>query len=237
MSEAFLIRRGGTANAFAAIGVTYPAGSSCSCTCGSTVLKAKDTSGSCLFLIPAAGTWAISCTDGTNTDSRSVKISAKWQSEKVVLSYGLWIFDPDRGGINPAVVGDFNTAARPGVTGGSASISNKQITVTANYGGSDAGNHYGRDSKLLINLTNYKTLWVTGHKNSANTGIQAMTRFAPTHTDAQIPTELNFSSTAEQTLSLDISGVNGSYYLRLSSYTGAGTGSAATGTWTKIWLK
>ena len=84
---------GGIGSAKAAISVTYPSGSTCTCTKGSRTLRAKDTSGSYLFLIPEAGAWTVSCTDGTKTVSKSVTITAQYQSENVSLSYGLYLYN------------------------------------------------------------------------------------------------------------------------------------------------
>lgn len=92
MGEAFIVRRGG-APAFAVIGVTYPAGSVCTCTKGTKTLRAKDTSGSFPFLIPEAGTWIVSCTDGTRTKSQNVVIDRQYQAENVVLAYARYIYN------------------------------------------------------------------------------------------------------------------------------------------------
>lgn len=83
----------GTASgdAYAVIAVTYPAGSVCTCTDGSKTLKLKDTSGQGFFLIPYAGTWTVTATDGTYTKSESVEITSEGQSESVVLSYTLYL--------------------------------------------------------------------------------------------------------------------------------------------------
>lgn len=70
---------------FAIIAVTYPAGSVCTCTNGARTLKAKDTSGKVLFNVPSAGTWVVSCTNGTKTASKSVSITAERQAETVNL--------------------------------------------------------------------------------------------------------------------------------------------------------
>ena len=78
---------GGGAKLFAAIGVTYPEGSTCTCTNGTKTLKAKTTSGQWVFAIPEAGTWTVTATDGTNTKSESVNITAEGQSVNVELSY------------------------------------------------------------------------------------------------------------------------------------------------------
>ncbi len=83
----------GGAKAFAVIGVTYPAGSICTCTDGSITLKLKDTSGQGFFMIPYAGTWTVTATDGTNTKSESVEITTEGQSESVTLTYDLILYD------------------------------------------------------------------------------------------------------------------------------------------------
>lgn len=83
---------GGTSKAFAVISVTYPAGSTCTCTDGTKTLKLKNTSGQGIFLIPYAATWTVTCTDGTNTKSESVEITSEGQSVSVELSYSLWLY-------------------------------------------------------------------------------------------------------------------------------------------------
>lgn len=83
---------GGVGNAYAVIAVTYPAGSTCTCTNGTKTIKAKDTSGSYLFLIPSAGTWTVTATDGTDTANKSIDITRRYQSECVELSYILWLY-------------------------------------------------------------------------------------------------------------------------------------------------
>lgn len=91
---------GGAAKAFALIGVTYPAGSICTCTDSMKTLTLKDTSGLGIFLIPYAATWTVSCTDGDKTKSVTVSITADGQSESVTLSYELYIFKSGSGFVN-----------------------------------------------------------------------------------------------------------------------------------------
>ena len=78
---------GGT-KLFAAIGVTYPAGSTCTCSNGTKTLKAKNTSGQWVFAIPEAGTWTVTAGD----KSRSVSITKEGQFESVNLAI-LVLFD------------------------------------------------------------------------------------------------------------------------------------------------
>ena len=83
----------GGAKAFAVIGVTYPAGSVCTCTDGTKTLTLKDTGGQGFFLIPYAAAWTVTATDGTNTKSQSVEITSEGQSESVELNYAVDIFN------------------------------------------------------------------------------------------------------------------------------------------------
>lgn len=87
MSESFICRRGGVGTPFAVIGVTYPEGSTCTCSDGTKTLTAKGTSGRAMFSVPTTGTWTVSYTNGTDTASEDVSITAKGQVETVVLTY------------------------------------------------------------------------------------------------------------------------------------------------------
>lgn len=77
----------------ATIAVTWPAGSTCTCENGSTVLTAPDTSGSYTFTVPNTGTWTVSCTDGTQTASTTATVSAEGEAVNVKLAYDLRLFD------------------------------------------------------------------------------------------------------------------------------------------------
>ena len=93
MGDAFIVRHGGVGKAFAAIVVMYPAGSTCTCTKGTKTLTAKDTSGSWIFFVPETGTYTVSCTDGTDTASKSVVIDGQYQTKNVVLTYETILYE------------------------------------------------------------------------------------------------------------------------------------------------
>lgn len=76
----------------ATINITYPAGSTCTCSDGTTTLSAPDTSGSWTCIVYNAGTWTLSCTDGTDSTSEAVTITTDGQSVSVALSYFLWLY-------------------------------------------------------------------------------------------------------------------------------------------------
>ena len=71
----------------ATINVTYPAGSTCSATDGTTTLTAPDTSGAWVCVVSNAGTWTVTCTDGSNTATDSVSITTDGQSNTISLAY------------------------------------------------------------------------------------------------------------------------------------------------------
>lgn len=66
---------------FAVISVTYTPGRTCICSKGSKTLRAKDTSGKYVFILPESGTWTVS--DGVL--SRNATITEQYQIKKVSL--------------------------------------------------------------------------------------------------------------------------------------------------------
>ena len=87
---------GGSNGIFAAIAVSYPSGSTCTATNGTTTLTAADTSGQVVFGIPEPAstpeTWTVSCSSGSNSASTNVSISSSGQIENVTLSYTLLFY-------------------------------------------------------------------------------------------------------------------------------------------------
>lgn len=109
MGEAFITRRGGSsAKVYAVIGVTYPTGSTCTCTDGVKTLTAKDTTGKAMFIIPSAGTWTVTAVSGSKSKSKAVSITAEGQVETVTLMFEtiLWEAGSDQ---NTSLTGGFGT--------------------------------------------------------------------------------------------------------------------------------
>lgn len=77
----------------ATIAVTYPAGSTCTCTNGSTTLTASGTSGSYTFTVPRAGTWTVKAVQGSKSTSKNVTITSNGQSVSVTLEYLLYLYN------------------------------------------------------------------------------------------------------------------------------------------------
>lgn len=146
MGDAFIVRRGDGGKLFAAIAVAYPQGSTCTCTNGTKTLRAKDTSGAFLFAIPEAGTWTVSCTDGTQTASKAVVIVSQYQAESVTLLYPINLID--------------GTTYKSGINlDGGMSISTGTTTTNFSRSGTGYGYAYWRNidltgrTKFVANLT------------------------------------------------------------------------------------
>lgn len=70
----------------ASIVVSYPAGSTLTATNGSINLTATDTTGNYTFVVPMAGTWNLTITEGNNIATTEVIISAEGQIKNIVFS-------------------------------------------------------------------------------------------------------------------------------------------------------
>lgn len=140
----------------ATINVTYPAGSTCTCSDGTTTLTAPNTSGSWTCIVYNAGTWTVTSTSGTETDSKAATITTDGQSVSVALSYFLWLYkdgdtcDAVSGGWSSPVWGheDFSKV----VTFNESSM---QISTEV-FGGSVAYGHVFTNS--VIDLSEISTL-------------------------------------------------------------------------------
>ena len=151
MGESFITRRGGGIP-YAIIGVTYPAGSVCTCTNGTRTMTAKDTTGKALFVIPAAGTWTVKAVKGSQSASKAVSITAEGQVATVQLAYDLILFDgtdnTDVTGGLKLQVGNYDSAVVS-----SAPISGGKITFNKT-------GYVGVYPAKKADITNYSTLRV-----------------------------------------------------------------------------
>jgi hypothetical protein len=136
----------------ATINVTYPAGSTCTCSDGTTTLTAPNTSGSWTCIVYNAGTWTVSSTSGTETDSKAVTITTDGQSTSVELSYALFLFKPNAP--SDIIAGEWELPANSTVTA-EAELTVKSVN---NYNGNRL---ISARTKGQIDLTEYSTLQAT----------------------------------------------------------------------------
>lgn len=197
-----------TAIAFfaATINITYPAGSTCTCSDGTTTLSAPDTSGTWVCTVPNAGKWTVSSTDGDKSKSADVVITTDGQTESVTLLYITHLFN--NGDTCDAITGGWGTGA---ASTGSASISGQQISIVA-Y----AEKSFSCGPKNKIDVSEYKALSVT--VDSIDNGSLSVYLYA---TSISNPAAKVTTSTTG-TVSLDISSVSGANTVMLSFYSEKG---------------
>lgn len=135
---------GGGSKVVASIVVTYPAGSTLTCTLGSKVLTAKDTSGKWVFGLPSTGNWVVKAVSGSKNKSKTVSITAEGQVKNVTLMF-------------EAILWEAGTDQNTSITGGFAAndtnyvkIGNSTVTITGectyfgegSHAWSQSGNFY-----------------------------------------------------------------------------------------------
>jgi len=136
----------------ATINITYPAGSTCTCSDGATTLSAPDTSGTWACIVPNAGTWTVTSTSGTETDSKAVTITTDGQSTSVELSYALFLFKPNAP--SDIIAGEWEIPGNGTVTA-EAELTVKSVNVYGN------NRILSARTKGQIDLTEYSTLQAT----------------------------------------------------------------------------
>lgn len=205
----------------ATIDITYPAGSTCTCSDGTTTLSAPDTSGTWACIVPNAGTWTAAATDGVENTSESVSITTDGQIVAIELSYLLWLYKS--GNTYNAVTGGWSVAEH-GSTGGSFDSvltlnDDSMLLSTEVWGGSVAyANAFTNNS---IDLTGVNTLKfkITGIGNTAYSDKEGNThkfRFSlvvanerPTKQNPTFAADMKILATGEY--SVDVSAVTTGY--------------------------
>lgn len=180
----------------ATIKVTYPAGSTCTCTYGGYSYTAGDTSGSWTFTVPVAGTWTVTVTNGSQTRTKTVSITTNGQSVSVGIIYELYLFN--KGDTCLADTGGWTNTTTGGVTSGY--VSGTDLVWHADSGGIG----YYR-TVYAIDVTPYSTLYV--NITSTTVTNTDRSRIAVWNAAETIIATLNVPSTG--TLSIDVRSITG----------------------------
>lgn len=198
---------GGIGKVFAVIAVSYPVGSVCTCTKGTKVLTAKDTSGSSIFCIPESGTWTVVSTDGSFTRTIDMQMTTQNEVREITLSYRQWIFNNGERPIQMA-----NGITQPGHSQGSGLIDGGVLWLTA-YGTSN-GIYWHTANP--IDVTGYGVLTGTGRKNNDNGndfGICISKNAIPFGTEGVYISTFPYESYYTRDRSIDIAALTGEWYV------------------------
>lgn len=205
----------------ATINITYPAGSTCTCSDGTTTLSAPDTSGTWACIVPNAGTWTAAATDGVENTSETVSITTDGQIVAIELSYLLWLYKS--GNTYNAVTGGWSVSKHPSTGGSFDGVltlnADSMLLSTEVWGGSVGyANAFTNNS---IDLTGVNTLKfkITGIGNTAYSDKEGNThkfRFSlvvanerPTKQNPTFAANMNILATGEY--SVDVSAVTTGY--------------------------
>lgn len=214
---------GGGVSAKGFIQTTYPEGSICTCSDGSRTLKAKDTSGFMMFLVPYIGTWTVTVTDPadpTNTESQTVEITKEGQSVSVELSYTLYLYHS----------GD-ECVKETGGWGTSLNNGNAySLALLDGYMQSDSGTKPGwvaRQTTKPKNFDGISQLWLRGEVTKADSNnrctLQVNNKSNPSWDNfgeqAQIALDSSKLPVGAFVISLDVSAVNIECYTMVRAFT------------------
>lgn len=206
----------------ATINITYPSGSTCTCSDGTTTLSAPDTSGTWTCIVPNAGTWTATATDGVENTSESVSITTDGQTVAVELSYYTYLFKPNTDTTN--VTGGWQLNSN-----GSLDSAGDQLVATF----TNAYNHRKAFNVATINkidFTEFTTLVATCKAADKNNAAPSSATFAVASTQdgfnaagtASTKVASTTFSNSTTTVQIDVSGISGSYYVtfvvELSNY-------------------
>ncbi len=187
----------------ATIDITYPAGSTCTCSDGTTTLSAPDTSGTWACIVPNAGTWTVSSTDGDKSKSADVVIITNGQTESVTLLYITYLFKDGE--------------TYDSLTGGWCGTVNAEKQALEFLVA--AGKTVNMATKSKVDMTDYSTI---SAKTDANIRHVSLSLIIEDSFASSRPLAQAALATASDEVSLDISNITGSHLIRLASYSEKG---------------
>lgn len=82
-----------TASDYAFINVLYTPGSSVTCSNGSTTKGTSDAIGAVIFGVPSAGTWTLTISDGTRTNSKTVEITTSGEVIFTKMGFEVYLIE------------------------------------------------------------------------------------------------------------------------------------------------
>lgn len=184
----------------ATISVTYPAGSTCTCSKDDRTYTAPDTSGSWNCVVDSAGEWTVTITaDGEEPVSEVVNISENGETKEIVLNYIYYFFKEGTG-----LASGINIIKKGSV---SATATNDNIKITA----TDGEGAFGLDK--AYDVTRYNTL-VIDLEGSAKESAIGISTSVVSGSDITFAASYHFRGSLDrQALNIDISSVQGDAYI------------------------
>lgn len=203
---------GGGQKVVASITVSYPAGSTCTCTLGSKVLTAKDTSGKWVFGLPSIGDWVLKYTNDSASISKTVSITSEGQAQTVVMNALLY----SAGNEFTALTGGWESFNPTIYALGEATKNSNNLYLKAKYQ-YDGWYSIAFGTKNKIDLSKFSTLHLnvtaTTGVNSGDTCAQMGLCSVKDKTVYSSPVAKVNLPTSAGAATLDVSSYTGSYYV------------------------
>lgn len=208
------------------IGVTYPEGSICTCTNNEKTMKATDTSGKYIFLIPKAGTWVVSCTNGEKTRNFEVVIATEGQAVNLEMAYEVYYYN--KGDECKNITGGWKSVKWHKYGSGALTKNEDSIKINAN-GSYDGSNTNAAGVAAItankIDVSNIDTLYLNVTSlTTSTTARDALFGLIDTNaggTNQYVAAE-DITGKGPGNYSLDISSFSGEYYVFVSVYHSGG---------------
>lgn len=202
---------GGGSKVVASIVVSYPAGSTLTCTLGSKILTAKDTSGKWVFGLPSTGNWVVKAVKGSQSTTKTISITAEGQAKTVTLGYDYIIFS-NATGLN-STYSDGGGGCT--VTVGTDSSGKKILTYPADG--------YSRMAYLKppTDLTKYTTLKISGYVVGSQDRYFGVWNKVPQEYEASsslVAKVVMSGGTTPTSYTINVSSLSGNYYFAPQYY-------------------
>ena len=222
---------GGGSKIVASIVVSYPAGSTLTCTLGSKVLTAKDTSGKWVFGLPSIGDWVVKAVKGSQSASKAVSITAEGQVETVTLMFELLLFN---NGLVDGIAWDYVYNQD---TDASSSISDVIKLSSTSWDNNISLQRpiAERGISSAIDLSNYSILKIRT-KACTNSNGDAELRIGSSLSGKDLGT-VSIEKTAGQTTSIDVSAIAKSSFITIWARSGNEYGNTIDISFDKVWLE
>ena len=222
---------GGGSKVVASIVVTYPAGSTLTCTLGSKVLTAKNTSGKWVFGLPSTGNWVVKAVSGSKSKSKAVSITAEGQVETVTLMFELLLFN---NGLVDGIAWDYVYNQD---TNASSSISDviKMHSFSWDNGIVLQRPVARRGISSAIDLSKYSMLKIRTKactNSNGNAGLCIGSSLAGKDLG-----EASITKTAGQTTSIDVSAITKNSFISILAQPGNDYGNTIDISFDKVWLE
>ena len=225
---------GGGSKVVASIVVTYPVGSTLTCTLGSKVLTAKDTSGKWVFGLPSIGSWVLKYTNGSASVSKTVSITSEGQSQTVVMDALLY----SAGNEFTALTGGWTSFNPSKYAAGTATKNSASLYLKAQYK-YDGWYTIAFSTTNQIDLTDFNTLHLnvtatTGVNSGDTCGLLCLCKAKDSTVYTNLTAKANLPTSAGAA-TLDVSSYTGPYYVAFLA-SNCSNSTDRTVTTNKIWL-